>query len=382
MSVTGFVVVEHKTTAQDIGPGSPYWRRLTIDGQVSNYLRGARGFGVHTRTVLYDVVRKVALRPFEATPEEQRAYTQPKSRVCPECKRKKGATPAPHRVELDDEEAADGKRAIVCHEGRLVTDPGGKLYANMREEDETPEAYRARVREDIGASPDKYFQRGAIVRLESEEADAMQDAWDVGRQIRESELLSRWPRNPDACDSYGSLCAYFDVCTGVASIDDPTRFRDSGEHEELEGAPDGKRRLPLLTTSSAKTFRLCPRKFFYAYRLRRRSIGDAKALRFGSLFHLALESWWTSGDLGEAIARMREAYTRFETDWIDAIRAEELLLGYHARWLHEPLRVVAVEKEFRVPLVNPATGAASKTWDLGGKIDAIAEVLETNEGEP
>ena len=373
-------VVEHKTTALDIGPGSSYWRRLTLDGQVSNYLRGARGFGFETRSVLYDVVRKVALRPYEATPEEQRAYTQAKSRACAECKKKKPSSPAPHAVELEDEDAADGKRTIFCHEGRVITDPGGRLYASMRDADETLDEYRQRVRADIGESPDKYFQRGVIVRLANEETEAMQDVWDIGRQIRESERANRWPRNPDGCDSFGSLCSYFDACTGVASIDDSTRYRDADKHEELAAdtdgavATDGKVRLPLLTTSSAKTFRLCQRKYFYAYVLRRRSTFESKALRFGSLFHVGLETWWTTGDLSSAIVAMREKYTQFEIDWIDAVKAEELMLGYHTRWIDEPLRVVGVEKEFRVPIVNPATGAASKTWELGGKIDALAEV--------
>jgi len=364
------LVVEHKTTMLDIGPGSDYWRRLTLDNQVSNYLRGAKSLGFETSSVLYDVVRKVALRPYEATPEEARAYTMPKSRVCPECKRKKSA-PGPHTINVADED--EPARYVDCVDGRVVTDPGGKLYASMRAEDESPDAYRERVRADIGANPDKYFQRGIIVRMLEEERDAMADVWEIGRMIREADLSNRWPRNPDACDSYGSLCPYFDVCTRVASIDDPTRFRDSDTHEELAPAPDGKVRLPLLTTSSAKTFRLCPRKYFFSYVRRRRSTYESNALRFGSLFHKGLESWWTHGDLAQAIAEMRALYLAYEIEWSDAIKAEELLLGYHVRWHDELIRVLAVEQQFEMPLVNPTTGAASKTWLLGGKIDAIAE---------
>jgi len=54
------------------------------------------------------------------------------------------------------------------------------------------------------------------------------------------------------------------------------------------------------------------------------------------------------------------------------VRAEELLRGYHYRWDAEPLEVLGVEVEFTTPIINPATGAASKTYQLGGKIDAIA----------
>ena len=54
----GVVIVEHKTTSEDIGPGSPYWRRVTTtDSQVSMYRAVYPG-----AKVLYDVIRKPTLR--------------------------------------------------------------------------------------------------------------------------------------------------------------------------------------------------------------------------------------------------------------------------------------------------------------------------------
>lgn len=371
------VNVEHKSTSLEIGQGSSYWRRLLIDAQVSTYKQGVRAFGFEPVATLYDVVRKVALRPQLATPVAERAYTKPKDRACKECK-KKNPSPGPH---VEAIEADDGTtRDVACVEGRIVTDPGGRLYANMRDRDETPDEYRARVRADIAANPEKYFQRGMVVRLAQEEVDAQADAWELGKQIRESQLENRWPRNPEACDSYGSLCSYWAVCTGEATIDDPTRFRDADKHEELAAEDDGKKRLPLLTVSSMKSYRSCQRKYFYAYELRRRSIADGDALRFGTVMHIGLEVWWKTVDLGQAISAMRVAYAKQEIAQIDAIRVEELLLGYHARWKDEPFTVVAVEAQFRTALVNPKTGAASKTWELGGKIDAIVEAPQQAPG--
>ena len=371
------LVVEHKTTSLEIGPGSPYWRRLLLDSQVSNYLVGAESLGMRADGVLYDVVRKVQLRPQRATPPDERQYTQARSRACPMCK-KKGSPPAPHDVELteDGEDGAPCTRILRCEAGRLVTDPGGRLYANQRAEDETPDEYRERVRAAIAEAPDAYYQRGTIVRLEREVADAARDMWELGRQIREAELAHRWPRNPDACDSYGSLCPYFDVCTGAARIDDVMRFRDApSANEELDEAPVDRRRLPILSTSAAKVYRSCPRKYYYAYVLRRRSVEDAAALRFGTLLHLGLERWWQTVDLDAAFAAMREQYTRLTAAPLDAVRAEELLRGYHARWAGESYDVLAVEATFTAPLVNPDSGAPSKTWSLGGKIDAIAREI-------
>lgn len=359
MIIPGVYVVEHKTTAIEIGPGSTYWKRLQLDAQISKYLVGSRALGHEPIGVLYDVIRKPLIRPLEATPIEKREYTKPKDKACPECK-KKGAGPAPHTV--------DG---LTCADGRIVTDPGGKLYANMREHDETPEEFRKRLRDDIAANPEKYYQRGTVVRLDEEERDAAKDAWEIAREVREAQLADRWPRNVDACDAYGSFCPYFAVCAGEASIDDPTRFRDADNpHEELsKPLPDDKKRLPLISSSSMKTFRSCRRKYFYAYERRRRSIVESDALRFGTLIHKGLEVWWTTVNLDMALAAMAG-----EADPFERVKAEELLRGYHARWLGEPFDVLAVEAEFVAPLVNPETGKPSQTWQRGGKIDALVRV--------
>ena len=62
-------IIEHKTTSQDIGPGSDYWRRLAIDGQVSGYYVGAQANGYEVENCLYDVIRKPTIKPYKATPE-------------------------------------------------------------------------------------------------------------------------------------------------------------------------------------------------------------------------------------------------------------------------------------------------------------------------
>jgi hypothetical protein len=72
---------------------------------------------------------------------------------------------------------------------------------------------------------------------------------------------------------------------------------------------------------------------------------------------------------------MREQYTRLSAAPVDVVRAEELLRGYHVRWAGESYDVLAVEATFSAPLVNPDSRAPSKTWSLGGKIDAIAREI-------
>lgn len=173
------LLLEHKTSSEDIRPGSDYWRRLRLDGQVSIYYAGAGVLGFDVQGCLYDVLGKPALRPL---------------------KRNK-----------------------------------------QRSADETPEEFRARVAEAIGAEPAAFYRREEVVRLEEEMTEALYDVWQIGQQIRESQHTHRAPRNPDACMRWGRTCPFFDVCSGSASLDDETKFvRSSVVHPEL-AEPSGER---------------------------------------------------------------------------------------------------------------------------------------------
>lgn len=168
------LIVEHKTSSEDITPGSDYWRRLRMDGQVSTYFEGARLLGHQVDACLYDVIAKPRHRPSEA-----------KSRKAPE----------------------------------------------------TIEEFRARLAEAVAEEPSKYFARGEVVRLESEMAEHLADTWALGQQLREEELAGRFPRNPDACLMYGRPCPYFAACSGEASLDDERLFAKVPDvHPELTEA--------------------------------------------------------------------------------------------------------------------------------------------------
>lgn len=180
------LVVEHKTSSEAIDAGDTYWRRLTLDSQVSTYLEGAAALGVRVDACLYDVLGKPGLRPLKATPVEARRM-------------KKDGTP----------------------------------YANQRNEDESPEEFRERLRTHLAEGIDRYFKRAEIVRLEDEAAEAAFDDWQTARAIRESQLADRWPRNTDACERFHRLCPYFSACIGTEPIDDDLYFRSELPHREL-----------------------------------------------------------------------------------------------------------------------------------------------------
>lgn len=180
-------IVEHKTTSDDLTPGSQYWQKLRLDTQISTYLEGAKALGFAVEGCIYDVIARPALRPKKATPEEKREYT------------KKFKT----------------------------------LRKGQREEDETPDEYRLRLRTDILDDPDRYYQRGEVVRLENERILAGKDLHEHIQNLLVARANDRWPRNPEACFTWNRPCEYLPVCTGQASLDSPSYRKADSIHEEL-----------------------------------------------------------------------------------------------------------------------------------------------------
>lgn len=173
------LIVEHKTSSSPISPGATYWQKLKLDGQLSMYWIGARSLGYDISGVVYDVLGKPALRPLEAN--------------------------------------------------------------SRRAEPETPEEYKARLIEAFAKEPNRYLARGEVVRLDHEIDDAMLDIWDQAKQLRESQIDGRAPKNPDSCEKWGRMCAFFSVCCGEASLDDPALFvRSDNVHPELSASGGGK----------------------------------------------------------------------------------------------------------------------------------------------
>jgi len=184
----GVAVVEHKTTVEDISvPESPYFLKLVIDPQITGYCLGAEKLGHKPTHILYDVIGKPGIRPLRATPEDKRKYTK-----------------------------------------------DGRLYANQRDRDETPEEYGDRLRVDIAENQASYFQRKEIVRNEMDIIEYLEDCWSVGKFIMESRNENFWPRRAAQCFNYGQ-CQFYQVCAGMASLEDESLYRKATKpNEELE----------------------------------------------------------------------------------------------------------------------------------------------------
>lgn len=333
---------ETKTSAESIEPGSTFWKRTTLDPQLSLYLPAIRKLGHDPHGCVYDVLRKPDQRP--------------------------GSVPL-----LDEH----GNKIVLDASGERVRTKQGKWRQTgdtdagyvLQTRPETPEEYGQRCLEAIAEAPDKFYARGIVVRLEADEREAAQDMWSTASLMRDARRLNMYPRNADACISWGRECEYLNVCAGMASLNDPLLFRfEEDIHEELEEegvATTLTDDASLLTQSAMRAYRSCPRKFQLRYMLRMRPIKKSEAQSTGHSVHAALDVFRrTGGDL-EAAKKALETEDPF-------IRAKEeaMLTGYAARW-GKPTGVIAIEKTFRIPLVNPETGAASRTFSLGGRVDAI-----------
>jgi len=181
------IVVEHKTTGEDIrDEAAHYWSTLALDHQCSAYIIGAESLGWTADEVLYDVLRKPGQQQLKATPEASRKFTK-----------------------------------------------DGRLYSGQREADETPDEYRARVREAIEGDLPRYFARQSVPRMASQVRDFLLDAWHQGRAMREMERDGFAPRNPDACHRFGT-CVMWGVCsTGSHPSAQPDRF-----HQVDDASPE------------------------------------------------------------------------------------------------------------------------------------------------
>lgn len=202
--------IEHKSSSEDISPGSDYWRRLKMDGQVSVYFEGSRLLGHEPYACLYDVVGKL------------------RHQLC--------------QVPVLDEH---GNKVVLDAQGQRVRATGGKWRQTGDKERgfvlqtrlETPEEFQQRIAGIVAEAPEKYFARGEVHRLEQELADGMTDVWQLAQSLRDEELEGRWPRNPDACMQPGRTCPFFAACAGEASLEDQRLYVKSDViHPELERA--------------------------------------------------------------------------------------------------------------------------------------------------
>lgn len=231
-TTTGLVyVLEHKSTSLDTSAGSSYWSRLALDTQISIYIDGATMLRYEITGCIYDVLVRPGHERKLATPVDKRKYKIGKG-----CKICGGNLQGKQGIGVVGE-----KPCAVCKQTGWRIDEHGEpeapsIYANQRETDETPDELEQRIGDEVADAPNDFFRRVVIVRLD-DEIDRMRIS--LSDTIRMSEVLSAArlaPPNPDACAAFGSLCPYFAICAGQASVADTQRFPRGAAHPELATA--------------------------------------------------------------------------------------------------------------------------------------------------
>lgn len=265
LDTTGYadrrVVMDHKSTGEDISdPNSPYWRQLTIEGQVSHYSLLEWLNGRKVDEAVWDVMRKPGISPKNVTKADM---------------------------------------ILATTSGRYFGQEMTKAtLAQLRETSrENFEMYEARLAFDCtNERPQWYFQRKTVARLDAELHEYATELWEHSQEILHARNTNRWARNSGACMLYGSPCKFLAVCSGHDTIDSDNWKHKANVHSELpmlEG--DGR---DVLTNSRIRCFQTCRRKHYLSYELglERQDEEEREALLFGTIWHLALQVWFETSN--------------------------------------------------------------------------------------
>lgn len=260
-------LLEHKTTSEDISdPNAPYWRRLSIDCQVSMYGLAMWQSGQKIDGTLYDVIRKPTIRPKDIP---------------------KGSAKKPDSENVGT--LIEIEKFGTYFGGGI---PGETLQAiqNGWLTREDALLFRHRLVDDVVARPANYFQRRIIPRLDDDLAEWSVELWDVAQEINNAVKTSRHYRNSEACMAYSRPCEYLALCSGHDTTDSENWRVSDGVHQELGVQFDQS----VITCSRIKCFQTCRKKHFWRYvqNVRKHQEDEAEALHFGRLLHMGLESWF------------------------------------------------------------------------------------------
>ena len=141
----------------------------------------------------------------------------------------------------------------------------------------------------------------------------------------------------------------------------------------------------ILTQSMVGCFQACRKQFDYRFNEKLVPVEeDSTSLLVGSAVHNALEIWFRGGGRVNAF-EMALNFPGLGAD--EQIKAACLVSKYIDRWAIDPnvkpigpfsidkdFIVVDVEREFKVNLINPASGRKSRTWQLAGKVDGVVDI--------
>ncbi len=138
----------------------------------------------------------------------------------------------------------------------------------------------------------------------------------------------------------------------------------------------------ILTYSSLKTFRNCRR--MYDIRNNRCLVpleDESDAQNLGAIFHGCMERWYRRDTNLPVERTIEEVLDYIDASYTNRLQDERqrknrhlaraMFLAYVEKYPSEDFEVVAVEREFQAPIINPDTDCASRTFIMSGKVDAV-----------
>lgn len=138
----------------------------------------------------------------------------------------------------------------------------------------------------------------------------------------------------------------------------------------------------ILTYSALSKFLSCRLSYKRRYIDKLVPKEKAEALMFGSVIHKCLEIWHNLANGVLAGVKVKEvlkaSYPEFNvigsSDSKNYARAFSMMWGYSGKYPLEDFEVIALEKQFQVPIINPDTGRCSKSFEIAGKIDGLIKL--------
>ncbi len=133
----------------------------------------------------------------------------------------------------------------------------------------------------------------------------------------------------------------------------------------------------ISTYSMWSLFRNCRKAFEWRYLQELVPLEKDRNLALGTVIHQSLEVWHSTRQLDAVLDAVDRAYPSRnqeadqKRDWH---LATAMMRGYAARYAEEEFEVVALEKTFAGKIVNPATGASSRSFTLAGKVDGVVRM--------
>jgi hypothetical protein len=126
-----------------------------------------------------------------------------------------------------------------------------------------------------------------------------------------------------------------------------------------------------------RQFRNCRKACDWRYFQELVPLEKAPSLMFGSVIHQCLELWHKKRSLELVFDHIDRTYLNRAADGAEKADwhlARAMMAGYAKTYPEENFEVVALEQEFSGPIINPETGAESRSFVLSGKIDGIVRM--------